>query len=75
MTVINLTRRLEKLETAKRVTSSIQNLTDEQLRDAFSRVVDQLGGKDATLSLMRYDPATSASDIKMMEGWPASWSL
>jgi hypothetical protein len=66
MTVINLTRRLEKLEAAKR---------DEKLRAEFTRVVGQLGGKDAAVGLMRADPTISLSDIKMMEGWPASWPL
>jgi len=75
MTVINLTRRLEKLEAAKRATNSIQNMSDEQLRAEFARVVGQLGGKDVALSLMRSDPTTSPSDLKMMEGWPASWPL
>lgn len=74
MTVINLARRLEKLETAKRAANSIASMTDEQLRTELSSVVDQLGGKESTLDLLRSSSAVDPGVIRMMEEWPA-WPL
>jgi hypothetical protein len=49
-------------------------MNGEELRAYVARTLQDLGGHDAALSVLRADPTADPETIKMVEDWP-EWPL